>query len=130
MLLYDVIEIVRHVINAIGAAIVLWGVLEAGVRFVRVRIKPADGLTYGIQRIRERLGTHLLLALDIFIGADILGTVAHPNWTGLGILAGIVVIRIILSYLLAREIDDTHKVLRERDQDLERKKGADRNPPP
>lgn len=124
-MLYDTIEIVRHIINAIGAVIVFWGVVEAAIRFVQVRFRPSDGLTYGIQRIRERLGTHLLLALDIFIGADILGTVAHPNWTGLGILAGIVVIRIILSYLLAREIDDTHRVLLERDQDLERNKRAD-----
>ncbi|WP_366657884.1 DUF1622 domain-containing protein [Fodinicurvata sp. EGI_FJ10296] len=120
MLLYDAIEIVRHIINAIGAAIVLWGVVEAAVRFVHVRFRPTDGLTYGIQRVRERLGIHLLLALDIFIGADILGTVAHPNWTGLGILAGIVVIRIVLSFLLTREIQETHEVLRERDENLGR----------
>lgn len=113
-LLYVVIRWIQHLINAVGAVVVLWGVLEAGARFLRLKLtQSADGITYGTQRIRERLGLHLLLALDVFIGADILGTVAHPDWTSIGILAAIVAIRIVLSFLLTREIEEARRVLKD-----------------
>jgi uncharacterized membrane protein len=113
-LLYVVIQWVQHGINAIGALIIAVGVAEAAVRFVRLRLThKGDGITYGTQRIRERLGLHLLLALDVFIGADLLGTVVHPDWTNIGVLAAIVAIRIVLSFLLTREIEEARRVLQD-----------------
>lgn len=113
---HAVVMVVQQAINGIGAVIVAWGVVEALVRFLRLKLthQGMDGITFGIQRIRERLGLHLLLALDVFIGADILGTVVHPDWTSVGVLAAIVAIRIVLSFLLTREIEEARRVLSER----------------
>lgn len=112
-LLYVVIRGTQHAINAIGALIVALGVAEAAWRFARLRLVGSENVTFGAQRIRERLGLHLLLALDVFIGADLLGTVVHPDWTSVGVLAAIVTIRIVLSLLLTREIEEARRVLQD-----------------
>lgn len=128
-ILHRLILLAQQAINAVGALIVTWGVAEALVRFLRLKLmRGGDGMTYGTQRIRERLGLHLLLALDVFIGADILGTVADPDWTKVGILGAIVAIRIVLSYLLTREIEEAHRVLSGIDNGAEPASTSDNTP--
>lgn len=100
------------IINAFGVVIVAWGVIEAVWAFLKLRtVEHSSGLFLRASSIRERLGVHLLLALDIFIGADLIGTVLHPDWGNVGLLAVIVAIRVILSILLTREIADAHQLV-------------------
>lgn len=107
-----VFEIVRLVIGAFGVVIVVWGVLEAMWSFVRLRtVQHSTQLFVRASSIRERLGVHLLLALDVFIGADLIATVLHPDWTNVGVLAAIVAIRVVLTVLLTREIAETHEII-------------------
>jgi uncharacterized membrane protein len=46
-----------------------------------------------------------LLALEYLIAADIIATVIHPAFEEIAILAGIVVIRTVISYFLEKEIE-------------------------
>lgn len=101
-----------YIVSFIGVIVVAWGVAEAVIRFVFLVCKgkmPHAALVGRTARIRERLGAHLLLALDIFIGADIIKTVAAPTWEHIAMLGAVVVIRIVLSYFLEREMERTHQ---------------------
>ena len=108
---HEAVENLRMAIGAFGVMVVLWGVVEALWHFVRLRtVQHSDGLFERAASIRERLGVHLLLALDIFIGADLIATVLEPDWNNIGVLAAVVAIRIVLSFLLTREIAEVHKI--------------------
>jgi uncharacterized membrane protein len=62
-----------------------------------------------LNSLRADLGTYLLLGLEFLIAADILKTILEPGITELGVLAGIVALRTILSFFLNREIKETEE---------------------
>ena len=53
--------------------------------------------------------TYLLLALEVLIAADIIKSIIEPDLIDLGILAGIVTIRTVLSVFLNKEIQEIDK---------------------
>jgi uncharacterized membrane protein len=91
-------------LNAIGALVTVWGIVVSLIGFLRKEIgRSTDRFTEN-ETIRLKLGSYLVLALEIFIASDIIKTVITPSWEGLGILGAIVVIRTILSYFLTRDL--------------------------
>ncbi|WP_339805707.1 DUF1622 domain-containing protein [uncultured Marinobacter sp.] len=101
-----------YLVSLVGVFVVAWGVAEAVVRFfalIFTRKMSHAALVARTALIRERLGAHLLLALDIFIGADIIKTSVSPAWEHIGMLGAVVLIRIVLSYFLEREMERTHE---------------------
>jgi len=95
-------------ISFLGALVVIWGVLEAMIRFFRAKVRtPVSDHVRENEAIRQQLGAHLLLGLEIFIAADIISSVVSPSWDKVGILAAIVAIRTVLSYFLRREVRQT-----------------------
>lgn len=106
------LDIIRWAIYAVGVMVIVWGVIEACWGFIKLRtVEHSSQLFLRASSIRERLGVHLLLALDVFIGADLIASVLHPDWSNIGILAAIVVIRVILSLLISWEIADAHRLI-------------------
>jgi uncharacterized membrane protein len=103
--LEQVVPAIYQSISVLGALVVIWGVAEAMVRFVRVKVSTriADQI-HENESIRQQLGAHLLLGLEIFIAADIISSVVSPSWDKVGILAAIVAIRTVLSFFLRREV--------------------------
>ncbi len=100
------IEELSIIISIISIIVVVYGTLVAAGAFVRTEIRRIRG-KYNFQRlrmIRADLGTYLLLGLELLIAADILKTVVEPGLNELGILAGIVLLRTVLSYFLNKEI--------------------------
>ncbi|MDD5565391.1 MAG: DUF1622 domain-containing protein [Candidatus Omnitrophica bacterium] len=92
-------------ISALGALIVMWGVVEAAKGFIQLKLsreKKASLFESGV--IRQRLGAHLLLGLEVFIAGDIISSVVSPSWEKIGMLAAIVGIRTVLSYFLRTEV--------------------------
>lgn len=106
MVLLDwVVRVIYLSISVLGALVVIWGVLEAMIRFLRAKVgtRVADQIREN-EAIRQQLGAHLLLGLEIFIAADIISSVVSPSWEKVGILAAIVAIRTVLSFFLRREV--------------------------
>ncbi len=101
-------RILQAVVLAIsigGAVVVVWGIVESIVAFFFMKIGRSTKATIPeSETIRQRLGAHLLLGLEIFIAADIISSVASPTWERVGILASIVGVRTVLSYFLRMEI--------------------------
>ncbi len=92
-------------ISTAGAVIVLWGIAESVVAFITMKaVRAGKDAIQESEAIRQRLGAHLLLGLEIFIAADIISSVASPTWERVGILASIVGVRTVLSYFLRMEM--------------------------
>lgn len=103
--IHNILEVVVLTISGIGTAVVVWGVLEAIIAFLGMKFSPAKGDAVShSEAIRQRLGTHLLLGLEIFIAADIISSAVSPSWEKVGMLAAIVGVRTVLSYFLRMEL--------------------------
>ena len=103
--IHTVLQVVITAISIVGAIVVLWGIVESVAAFLIMKVARAGKDTIQeSEAIRQRLGAHLLLGLEIFIAADIISSVASPTWERVGILASIVGVRTVLSYFLRMEI--------------------------
>lgn len=104
----EILSFMATVISAISLIIVVYGTLIGFVAFVRNEWRRRNGTfeMVTIRRIRVECGSYLLLGLEFLIASDILETVLKPGLNELAILGGIVVVRIILSYFLNREIKE------------------------
>jgi uncharacterized membrane protein len=105
--LITAVDYLRLVVEAIGAAVVGFGVIATAVRFVLTLLGIRD---YSNTQIRLFLGHYLALGLEFQIGADILSTAVAPTFDDVLLLGAIVVIRTVLNYFLSKELE------REREQ--------------
>lgn len=101
---HTIIQISILIIELLGVAIItftgIFSILHAGHRYLR-NIDRA--LIYA--DFRRRLGRGILLGLEFLVAGDIIRSVAvEPTFAGIGVLAGIVVIRTFLSFALEVEI--------------------------
>lgn len=91
----------------IGTLVVLWGCLQGLVMLLHhtwrsVNRQPLHGT---LRDIRIAIGEKMALGLDFFLAGDIIGTIVVPSKDSLLILGGIVVIRTVMAYFLAQEIE-------------------------
>lgn len=106
--IHRAVEIVAVGISIIGALITIWGVIEAVIGFLSLKTSRTGKDEIAVSEfLRQKLGAHLLLGLEIFIAADIISSVVSPTWSKVGILAAIVAIRTVLSYFLRMEVRQT-----------------------
>lgn len=56
--------------------------------------------------ITNKLAAYILLGLEILIVTDIINSIGNPNLMDIAILASIVVIRIFISFFLAKEVGE------------------------
>ena len=98
----DVIEDVGRVIDSVGVAVIVVGIVAAAAISGR---RLLAGLGPAYNDFRQRLGRAILLGLELLVAGDIIRTVAGtPTLASVGILAGIVAIRTFLSFSLQVEI--------------------------
>ncbi len=101
----NILHVVILTISGLGAVVVVWGVIEAIASFFALKFSAVkEEAVSRSEAIRQRLGAHLLLGLEIFIAADIISSAISPSWEKVGILASIVGVRTVLSYFLRMEV--------------------------
>ena len=92
----------RLVVEAIGAAVVGFGVLATTFRYVLTLV----GLRrYTNNEIRLYLARYLALGLEFQLGADILATAVAPTLDEVILLGAIAAIRTALNFFLSQEIE-------------------------
>jgi uncharacterized membrane protein len=96
----------RLVVEAIGAAVVGFGVLATSFRYV-LTLVGVRGYTYN--EIRLYLGRYLVLGLEFQLGADILATAVAPTLDEVILLGAIATIRTVLNYFLSQELEREHR---------------------
>jgi uncharacterized membrane protein len=92
----------RLVVEAIGAAVVGFGVLATTYRYVLTLVGLRDYTNTGI---RLYLGGYLALGLEFQLGADILSTAVAPTLDDVIQLGAIATIRTGLNYFLSQELE-------------------------
>ena len=101
----EAMEIVAQVFEAIGALVLLAGLLLALGLAGRVLGRSGNGQE-AYQVLRRSFGGVILLGLEILVAADLVRTVAvQPTWDNVVILGVIVLIRTVLSFSLEVEVE-------------------------
>jgi uncharacterized membrane protein len=101
----DWVDAVSKVVDAVGVAIVVLGLVIASAMFLS-RALRSDEFDGAYRSYRQGLGRAILLGLEFLVAADIIRTVAvDPTFQSAGVLALIVLIRTFLSMALQVEID-------------------------
>ncbi|MBL8703892.1 MAG: DUF1622 domain-containing protein [Rhodospirillales bacterium] len=88
------LEVFGVLVFVVGIAVSTWLYLREGFG------------EHTLEAYKIRIGRSLLLGLEVLVAGDVVKTVAHElTFTGLGQLAGLVVIRTFLSWTLVLEIE-------------------------
>ena len=99
---------VSRFVNLIGLIVVTIGVVKA----VFGTLKDEYGIIQQVKSIsslmhvRRNLAIYLLLWLEFFLAADIIDTMIHFDMHNLLLLGLLVVIRIVIGYVLEKEIQE------------------------
>jgi uncharacterized membrane protein len=101
------LEIIITIIIIIIVGITLAGLVR--IFLLRLKKKEREQLPTHVRQLVTRMLRGLLIALDFLVAADILKTILVPSVNELAILLLIVVIRILLSWSLSKEIENHAK---------------------
>jgi uncharacterized membrane protein len=96
------LEIIITIIILAIIAITLFSLLKATISSLR---KRDEQVRLRINEIVSRLLRGMLISLDILVAADILKTILVPSITELAVLVVIVVVRVLLTFSLSKEIE-------------------------
>ncbi|MBN1249273.1 MAG: DUF1622 domain-containing protein, partial [Anaerolineae bacterium] len=86
-----------------GAFVIMVGVVRGVIGYIRCytfNYKPEE-----IPHLRRVLGRSMVLALEFQVAADILKTGLSPTWQDILLLAAIIAVRTVLSFLMERELE-------------------------
>ena len=100
---------ISDIIAFLSVIIIIWGVLITFVKYVYHEIterKDYNALHTKRETIRHRLGSYIMLGLEMLIAADIVETVINPSLEDIGILASIVLIRTVIGFFLEKELGE------------------------
>ena len=100
----QVIRLAAQTIEGIAVAILVIGTAVVLVRTAIGIIRPDRSTEIAYESARQGLGRVLLLGLEVLIAGDVIATVAiDQTLSSVGALAGIVLIRIVLSWSIEME---------------------------
>ena len=99
------VDQLAKVLEIVGVAIILGGIVLASAIFVRDGARTKDWRS-AYPHYRSNIGRDILLGLELLVGADIISTITAPlTFESVGLLAAIVAIRTFLSFSLETEIE-------------------------
>ena len=103
-----VLETIAVAIDLVAIALLLFGAVKFLVHYLGLEIKRLGGLECvdGIQNLRLGLGSYILLSLEFMIVSDVIQSALSRNLDDFLLLGLIVIIRTVLSFFLARELNE------------------------
>jgi uncharacterized membrane protein len=101
----DTVDAISKVIDGVGVAIIVAGLLVASAVYL-VGLWRRDDREGAYRVFRQQVGKAILLGLEFLVAADIIRTVAvSPSYRGVGVLAIVVAVRTFLSFTLDVELE-------------------------
>ena len=101
-LLYEVVQICTMLMELFGVCVLVYTAIRCFIRWIK---KDTE--------IRLILAQGIALALEFKLGGEVLRTVVVREWTELGILGAIILLRGLLTFLIHWEIKNEQKALAE-----------------
>lgn len=114
-------ETAQSVIEYISIVIIMAGVASAifrGLRLLAQSRSPEGVARDAWIQLRLSFEDTLMLGLQFLMAADIIGTISDPDLQGVIILSVIVLLRVILSFTVSREIAEMDRQKRETEKAL------------
>lgn len=103
----------RQIIEFVSVLIIIAGVVVASWRLTRLCWRGCHDNAFagrdGMIQLRLSFESTLMLGLQFLMAADIIGTISNPDLQGVIILSVIVLLRVILSFTLSREVAEIDK---------------------
>jgi len=100
------VEIISSWIELLAVALIVTAVFYGTLRYLMALVLRRDSPGTRYTRYRQALARTLMLSLELLVAADVVRTVAlAPNFQNVGVLALLVLIRIILGWSLVVEIE-------------------------
>ncbi len=99
-------HLVSSVIGIVGCLILVYGVAIGSFHWLKTERLFWTAQDPRVERdaLRHQLAYYILLSLEFLIAADIIDTILQPSLEELAILAGVVVIRTVISLSLNWEL--------------------------
>lgn len=101
--MYDIVEVCTSLLEFFGIVVLVTSAVRAFIRWARRDRK----------NIRLDLAQGIALALEFKMGGEVLRTVVVREWSELGILGAIIVLRAMLTFLIHWEIKNEKKDMSE-----------------
>ena len=94
-------------IAMMAVAVIVWGTLITFGKLLyhELKRKRSTVLHRKREELRIKLGSYILIGLEILIVADIIETIINPTLEEVGLLGAIVLIRTFISYFLEKELE-------------------------
>jgi uncharacterized membrane protein len=104
--LIQAIAYIVPVTEVLGIVVVAWGCLHGLALLLQRGVATLQGRPLiELRRVRIAIGEKMALGLDFFLAGDIIGTIVVPSRESLLLLGGIVIIRTVMAFFLAKEIE-------------------------
>lgn len=100
--LVTAVDYLRLVVEAIGAAVIGFGVMATVYRYALTLVGVREHTS---NEVRLYLGRYLALGLEFQLGADILATAVAPTLDDVILLGAIAAIRTVLNFFLSQELE-------------------------
>jgi|SRR5688572_2850513 len=109
--LFDSGELVEALLNALSLLVIIVAVVNSLLLSIREKNKmPGDHPLHTY--FRRAFGGWLVVALELQLAADIVGTIITPTYPQLIQLGAIAVIRTFLNYFLGKELHEQSEYLK------------------
>ena len=117
-ILLQVGDDISAIINILGLVIITWWVIKATKEWILDEYKMTideKHYTRKLMHVRRNLAIYLLLWLEFIVASDIIDTMLHLDMEKLILLGWLIVIRVVVGYMLDKEIKEYEemKLLRE-----------------
>ena len=99
-ILYQIVQICTMLMELFGICVLVFTAIKCFIRWIR---REKD--------IRLSLAQGIALALEFKLGGEVLRTVVVREWSELGILGAIIVLRGLLTFLIHWEIKNEKKAI-------------------
>ena len=115
MYMYDIVEVCTSLLEFFGIVVLVTSAVRAFVRWFR----------RDRENIRLDLAQGIALALEFKMGGEVLRTVVVREWSELGILGAIIVLRAMLTFLIHWEIKNEKQDMAESSSSSVEQEAAD-----
>lgn len=106
-----IFEWIAVVVDIVGVAILMVAAVRFVVQWLSYEVRRLGGRAGrdGLTALRVDLGAYILVALEFLIVGDIVHSAISQTFEDFGLLGLLVIIRILLSYFLGRELKEAER---------------------
>ncbi len=97
----------KLLISFFGTLTILIGAALCAYRYILFRLGNSKWTT---DAIRLKLAQAILLGLEFYVAGDVIETTIAPDFSSLGVLGLLVIIRTVLNYSIGREVNNLSTV--------------------